>query len=385
MEYLLKFFKNSLVGLLGITIVFSSVFIGQLSVQGQSNDDESRGGAPLDTPDLSDKSEIQVPTQSQGSQGETFVTGQTGEGSKNQTADLTKSATELASCALGGVVSSLISGLISSIINPDHYTKLNSVTTSDDRKSGGSTGWPPSADSIAYCIINAMIEYIANATIDWINSGFDGNPAFVENPQKFFSDIASYETASFLNEVVYNTTGLNICEPFRVEIALGLAGDASGRNNPLQCSMSDIVSSAGDFDVYVSGQSPASGYLENWSEMTQNPQNNIYGASFLANQNHMRRVALQQNTAKVDMQLGSGFLSFKKCSKDETIQDEDGSSRVVKGVCGYSTPGQVIEQQVNSTLNTGRERLVLADKFDQVVSALVNQLIKTALNQVLTN
>ncbi|MFK5283207.1 hypothetical protein ACI3PL_26910, partial [Lacticaseibacillus paracasei] len=34
-------------------------------------------------------------------------------------------------------------------------------------------------DSIAWCVINAMIEYIANATIAWANSGFNGNPAFL--------------------------------------------------------------------------------------------------------------------------------------------------------------------------------------------------------------
>ena len=297
-----------------------------------------------------------------------------------------------ASSVISGYATKLVGSLLSST-NTDKYKWVSVTSYGVDTQSGGSNG-PSSFDSVAYCIINAMIQYMTDATIQWINSGFDGNPAFVQNPQEFFSSLADQTTAGFIQDVVGGATGLNICQPFRINIATGLgAGSGYGYGNDYggraQCTLGDITNSIQDFNVYTSGGgSPGganySGSLNNWLALNQD-QNNPIGSYFLAQQELQRRVALQQNTATLDLTQGNGFLSFKKC--DTTPDDPGGNNgTVIKGKtnCKTTTPGHVIEDQLNNTLHAGTDRLVLADKFDQVVTTLVNTLIKTALDKVLT-
>ncbi len=56
-------------------------------------------------------------------------------------------------------------------------------------------------DSIAYCIVNSMIDYIARSTIAWARSGFQGNPSFIENPGQFFKQLADTEASTFLQNL----------------------------------------------------------------------------------------------------------------------------------------------------------------------------------------
>ena len=65
------------------------------------------------------------------------------------------------------------------------------------------------------------------------------------------------------------------------------------------------------------------------------------------------------------MDWGRGFLSFKDPETGE-----------------ITSPGTIIEKQVNQRLGSGERRLEIADEFDEIVNALINQLIKIALSEV---
>lgn len=318
---------------------------------------------------------------SSNSQGASFVQGNNN-GVANQTGQAVGSAAGNAAACIGSaeVIAAAKYGLSQAI--PAKYLNVNIFNTADATKNGesGIVGW----DAVGYCIVNAMITYIADSTIAWINGGFNGNPAFVEDPGQFFKDIADNQAAGFLREIVGNTTGLDICQPFRLEIATGLgAGGAPAMGGP-QCTLGSIAANAKSFQAYTSGASPQSGNLSSWNAMTQQPQNNPYGAYLIAQKELQNRIAVKQNTATLDLTTGNGFLSFKKCNPDsKTTDPTTGKTVQVKGACRTTTPGSVIEEQLNSRLKLGTDRLVLADKFDQVVDALVNQLIRTALSQAL--
>ena len=145
----------------------------------------------------------------------------------------------LGTCSIGAILGRLLASLISSIINlllgfltdtlfravvgpidciaqpfklcivdPDG----NNIGTSQSLKTTGygspsPTGIPkillsaPSLDSIMYCIVNEILTYITQATIKWINSGFNGNPVFVTNPQAFLTRLGDREAANFANEL----------------------------------------------------------------------------------------------------------------------------------------------------------------------------------------
>lgn len=382
-----KFFSFSLIFIVSFMLIFGVNFEAALAqtLPPPSAEVVNTGGVNVDgtviTTDSSNKTQAQ--TTQTGNQ-KSSAAQKSGEG-------IVSGVGGCAASIVGSAVSSLVGNLLGGISSSDTYTRLNVTGTDQVAHSGNSIGFPPSLDSIGYCIINAVIAYITQATIDWINSGFDGNPAFVDNPEKFFGDLANVEAAGFLQQVVGQTTGLNICQPFRLNIVTGLAagtGNAYARQS--SCTLDTIAQAAGasgvtfDYNEYTSGNSRNAGNLDAWWKITQNDQNNVIGANFQARKEFDRRLSVKQNTAQLDLTAGRGFLSYKKCEPDTSVPGgPDGKPVVKKGKCEIKTPGSVIEQQLNNRLSSGNNRLVLADKFDQVITALVNQLIKVALNKVL--
>lgn len=248
----------------------------------------------------------------------------------------------------------------------------------------GSTYTGVSWDAIAWCIVNSMIEQIANSTIAWANSGFNGKPAFIQNPDRFFKSVADQTAGSIIKDIAYGATGINVCQPFRVNIAIGLAqsyGNSGRGGGGLSCGLSDITSgrffggvttSVGSSKV-SNAKRPANISWNDWVSVTQNDSNNPYGAAIAANEAFYAGISRQQNSLQFEVGMNNGWLNFKKC-KDPKDQN----------TCDIVTPGRLIESQLNSTLDSSKNRLVMAQKFDQMITAIVNNLIKVALNKVLT-
>lgn len=240
--------------------------------------------------------------------------------------------------------------------------------------------WGASFNGIAFCIVNGLITYIANSTIAWANSGFNGNPAFLENPEAFFSTLADRQASNFISSVAYNTSGVNVCEPFRADLAIALSqsyGAGQNNMNRFSCSMDQVSQNFANFaNGGYGGGANVNGYWSNWNQMRQD-QNNPWGAYIAAGDYMQAQISMKQNTAKFELGLNNGFLNFKKCEDPAAVKKGDNSS------CKTTTPGKVIEEQLNSTLNLGKQRLVMADKIDQVVTAVANALVKKALNTVL--
>ncbi len=94
--------------------------------------------------------------------------------------------------------------------------------------------------------------------------------------------------------------------------------------------------------------------------------------TLIANDEMYARISAQNNTLKFDLGLNNGFLNYQKCD----IPNDPRS-------CHTVTPGKVIQTELEKTMGLEKDRLNLATKFDQVVTALVNNLIKVGLNEVL--
>ena len=160
---------------------------------------------------------------SEKSQADAARNGRTGtEGQVQQ--QITGAATGIIGCAGANILASLLTSTITSFlsqnisnitdslmyvptavkgetaanIRTDTNSKSGTVISAEFGGFGGSAIVFPSWDSIAYCIVNEMITYIANSTIAWVKGGFEGNPAFVDNPGQFFQDVANMEASSFL-------------------------------------------------------------------------------------------------------------------------------------------------------------------------------------------
>jgi hypothetical protein len=237
----------------------------------------------------------------------------------------------------------------------------------------GFTITQPSWDSIAWCVINTIIEYLIDATIEWAKTGFNGNPAFIDNPEQFFTSLADQEAGAFIQELVSGVAkgGINVCQPFRVQIGINLARayGTNGGGRRLSCSLDRI---AGNFESFVNNNFQDENFYQDWFTVTQNDSNNFNGSYILGSDELYARVAARNNTAQLELGWNNGFLNFKHC-EDKTRPES----------CVTDTPGTLVQSSLEKSLGIPKDRLVLAQKFDQLVTVLVNSLIKVALNEVL--
>jgi hypothetical protein len=263
--------------------------------------------------------------------------------------------TNLAKQAVSTLVSSYTSSYTSAAV-PTEPVKLV------EKEVGGLTSLGVSWDQIGFCLINAIIDYIGKATVAWINGGFQGNPVFVDNPEQFFADIADIQAGQFINEL---SNGF-LCGPTKNIVRVNLATSYNNRIAPYgqnnQCTFSGI---SGNIESFTSGQSFS---WDDWISYTQNSNNNSFGATYNANIELDRRIAQSIGTQSQLLNWGRGFLSFT----DPTTGK-------------ITSPGSVIEGQVNQRLFSGESRIQIADEFDEIVNALVNSLVKIAINEVTQN
>lgn len=255
-----------------------------------------------------------------------------------------------------------------------------------------------SFNGIAYCIVNSIIQYVANSTIAWAKSGFNGNPAFLQNPQGFFQTIADQQANQFISGVAY---GPNICSNFKSDLGVALsqsygaqaqANTATGATLQLSCSMAGggnpgnggsavgVIPAPGNGPqvggVSSGGNSPTSGFWSGWN-MTRLNENNLAGSFIQATNLMSSQVQKKVNTTQNEVNNNGGWLNFKKCDNNAAAKKGDTSS------CKTVTPGNLIKSTLDATLAIPKQRLVSAQKMDQIITQLTNMLIKKALNTVL--
>lgn len=259
-------------------------------------------------------------------------------------------------------------------------------------------------DTIANVIAKTILRKITTQTVNWINSGFDGNPAFITDPQRFFTNIAD-QTASqyFLSE----SSPLNqLCSPFKAEVRLALVKNYLYDNNPqFQCTFERI---GANFESFTRDFSQ--GGWDAWLVMTQENQNNPYGSYFEGKK--LLTASVQTQTGKYTKQIadGRGFLSYERCRRDYvpppinrkctkyaplTVGGGEPECLRYEGVdvngeildCPASeketvTPGSVINEKLGQALGSPFAQLEAADEINEIVNALMIQLIEKTFSSV---
>ncbi len=245
-------------------------------------------------------------------------------------------------------------------------------------------------DAAAWFAANLVIKKMAAQTVNWINSGFKGNPAYVTDPNQFFLDIGDDAVSNFISR---NPALNNLCSPFKAEVRLALVKNyLSDEGGNYSCTLSKIKD---NYDQFM-GDFTQGGW-DGWFEITQNDQNNPQGAYLNARDQMYIQIGNQQNKYQKQIDLGNGFLSYEKCndrslvtekmlSDAEPIDDGSPLAGYKVGDCMNNdyitvTPGSVIEKQLNEVLSSGQKRLEASDEIDEVLSALMKQLVSQVMGK----
>lgn len=265
-------------------------------------------------------------------------------------------------------------------------------------------------NGIAWLVAKTAVQSITRSTVNWINSGFNGSPAFVTDLQQnlnVLSDTVANNFFQQLNNTAVAATGFNLTSPFQDQITQQLRANYYKQTGSLlggaQYNLSNQSSNPKDF---LNGNFSQGGFNAFFSA-NANPANNPFGAYQLASNALWSQIDAAAQQRKLEYQVGNGFLSWRgNCSTADSVlgaSDPISSSisvdttdnpiaNIALGGDGTSnsvnlsqtepcfgspikTPGSVIESQLEQQLGSGVEQLNLADSINEVVSALMSQLV----------
>ncbi len=309
-----------------------------------------------------------------------------------------------AACAIGGYLTSAISGALGGILGgsaasvvavPANVVGPVQVAESARQQKEFTL------DRLASCAAKELLHQMTVSTINWINSGFNGSPAFLSNPQAFFLDAADQVTGFFLAD---SGPLKNLCSPWSVDIRLALAfgqSNFSTGQRRYSCTLGTIINNAKNPSVSVEGFVQGDFSQGGWPAfmgMVTEPQNNPYGAYLTANSNLMAAIGARKAGLSKALLEGQGFLSWQSCQAitltddQESQLDEDGSIATGDGIirfktgggyeiCHTETPGSVIAHTLNAHADTGIVETEMANDINSVVNALVTQLTTQMLSK----
>jgi len=224
-------------------------------------------------------------------------------------------------------------------------------------------------DGIVNGLAKMVLKSMTQSILTWINSGFQGSPAFITDLKQFLLDSADQVAGDF----IYNDPSLNfLCSPFQLDVKIALAvsyqEDAHGDFSEAQCTLSEVTD---NIEGFLGGSFDEGGWAS-WFEVTQNPVNTPTGAFLAAEGELYARIADAEGNTVRELEWGQGFLSFKVCSE---AQEASGAQKS----CTITTPGTTIANQINKSLGAGQDALIAADEIDEIIGAFFAQIAKQAI------
>jgi hypothetical protein len=231
-------------------------------------------------------------------------------------------------------------------------------------------------DTLAWTLINLVIEEMIRSTTAWVASGFEGRPAFLEDLNGFLVNIAD----TVVGEYIWEEGGplSFLCSPFSLDVRGALQFQFDRLDNYADygrtaCTLSGIGDNVENLGAYMTQD------WDNWFDVTMVPANNPYGALLEAQAELNVALATAKGSEVLELDFGSGFLSQKKCVDDP--QDPEAVGPPTQ-TCTTITPGETIQSQISSTLNIPRERLAFADEINELIGALLTQLARGVLSEI---
>lgn len=232
-----------------------------------------------------------------------------------------------------------------------------------------------------------ILRKLTESVVAWIDSGFEGNPAFITNTKQYLLDTADATVGDFL----MNDPALEfLCDPFKIKIKLALGLQYRPFEEKIECSFTSALGNVENaMESFTNGE-----YFDwdDWLQITTVPQNNQMGALILAQGELDARIDANKDVATLEANFGDGFMSWKDCPDyDYVLGEEDYAARVegdnnrinrytaVTGEkrgddgCVIKTPGGVIANKINWVDTSTLRELELANDINAILSALTNQ------------
>jgi len=280
-------------------------------------------------------------------------------------------------------------------------------------------------NGLAYTLAKNQLTSMTRETVNWVNSGFNGNPMYVQNITSLTNSIEKgvLETGTerlmngafpygrdFSRSVVrsYNTGGMKYgAENFLDSLASDLSAFVSEKNfygiedtrTELQKARDINNTFANDFST---------GGWDGYLALTQKPQNNPLGFTMMASQYLANKIDQQATETKDELNRNNGILDQKKCvqwqlfdKNGKPLTENKQNLGALKNVGGNIvlsdtksdsghdvcwkfetvTPGSIIKDKLTTYVNSGERQLELADTINESLNNLFTTFIEKFRNE----
>lgn len=228
-------------------------------------------------------------------------------------------------------------------------------------------------DGIAWAIAKTIISSMVQDLVQWINSGFEGSPMFVQDLEGFLRNAADVAIGGYIEELGGSASFL--CDPFKLDIQVAVAlqyQKARVYQTADKCTLTGVIDNIEGFMSGVQGSFSEGGWND-WFDITSKPEvYTPYGAQLAAQTGATVRILNTKGEEATKLEWGAGFLSGEICE----MVDGAGTP---KEECFISKPGKIIQEALTFNLDSGRQSLITADEFNEIIAALLGQLANTAL------
>jgi hypothetical protein len=265
-------------------------------------------------------------------------------------------------------------------------------------------------------IVIALIRTVGSSIVEWVNGGFEGSPSFVTDFGGTLLDAADQAVGQLIEGSELGW----LCSDFSFQIRIALALKYS---KPFRREVSCTLSKIGDNASNFINNNGGAGW-DNWLQVTTQPNNNVYGAYLIADSELAQRALSRVSEKAKKIEFSGGFLDTETCTQHESTEQVNqrlagvtrnsigqgtaggtfstevtsdvlvgdkyekktstiqGSNQSIDPQClkkTTTTPGRTIAAKLDSVLGQGEIQMAVAQEIDQVIGAVLNQVVKTTI------
>jgi hypothetical protein len=253
-------------------------------------------------------------------------------------------------------------------------------------------------NAIGKAVAKVLINRITDSTINWINTGYAGDPLYIQNPGSFFGNIAKDEflgIAGEINDPTKYPFGKDFLQAEKNVFASKFANNAQySLNQMIQDQNPGLGYSAQGF----SGDFSQGGWGA-WDAMTQNPANNPLGFALMASNELGKRIENQTNLVQGSLQQSGGFLGVQQCTNPKGMtKQEDETNRVFNAsnpgsdklpTCGNNweivTPGKLVAEKLTGAVNMKDNALLNVQTLNDAMGAILDAVLAKFSSDVESN
>ena len=230
-------------------------------------------------------------------------------------------------------------------------------------------------NGLAYRVAKFALAKLTEQTVNWINTGFNGDPFFVRDPQSYFKSIVDSEVNSILGPISKYQDKESY--PYGRDFARAfLQNRTKNYSNYSQSNLNRYMMKNTTPEQY--SRNFANGGWDGWLGMTQNPANNPLGFGLITSQEIADRSARSTQETLNELNWGDGFLSQKKCAEPKDYTPANSKEKPCKK-WETVTPGIAISGQLSRVMGTSYNQLEMADQINESMSLIFDALINKAM------